>query len=124
MAFPGTYDINYYKGDTFEFQVYPKDSNGNQFDLTDFDDAYFTIASTRGAATGRLTGLAQKRSGAYILCVITPTIGNQLVAGTKYYYDVEIKAPTNEDYSYPRVYTILTGSITVSEQVTLAADEV
>ena len=51
MSFPGTYNINYYKGDTFEFRVYPKDSSGAPFDLTGYQssDVKFSIAAARGA---------------------------------------------------------------------------
>ena len=48
MAFPGTYNFNYYRGDTFQFIVRPKDANGDQFDLDGYT-AGFTIASSRGA---------------------------------------------------------------------------
>ncbi len=34
MAFPGTYNINYYKGDTYQFRIYPKDTAGYPFDLS------------------------------------------------------------------------------------------
>lgn len=53
MAFPGTYNINYYKGDTFEFNVYPKNSDGTVFNLNT-DPAYtptFTIATKRGSGS-------------------------------------------------------------------------
>jgi hypothetical protein len=33
MAFPATYDFNYYKGDTFEFRIYPKKNDGTVFQL-------------------------------------------------------------------------------------------
>ena len=60
MAFPGTYNISYYKGDTYEFRVYPKDSSGAVFDLTDYA-VKFTISTSRGA-TGipdQLEGVAE-----------------------------------------------------------------
>lgn len=122
MAFPGTYNISYYKGDTLEFRVYPKDSSGAAFDLTDYEDEYgnspiFTISTSRGAS-----GLADQISayasvsedGSYILCVIRPEDGNQLDAGTSYVYDVEIN---KEDLTYDIVHTLLTGTITVTDQV-------
>ena len=43
MAFPGTYNISYYKGDTLEFKIYPKDSSGASFSLDNYI-ATFTIA--------------------------------------------------------------------------------
>ena len=36
MAFPATYDFDYYKGDTFEFRIYPKKNDGTVFDLSQF----------------------------------------------------------------------------------------
>jgi hypothetical protein len=49
MAFPGTYNINYYKGDTYEFRIYPKDAEGNAFPLGDYEGSEtFTIANVRG----------------------------------------------------------------------------
>lgn len=55
MAFPGTFNISYYRGDTYEFRIYPKTSSGAAFDLTSFSDSAsdyvkFTIATARGAS--------------------------------------------------------------------------
>lgn len=57
MAFPGTYNFSYYKGDTYQFLVFPKDSSGNTFDLSSFTTARFTIATKRGTASASATGL-------------------------------------------------------------------
>lgn len=48
MAFPGTLNLSYYKGDTLEFRVQPKDTSDNVFDLTGYTSAKFTIATGRG----------------------------------------------------------------------------
>jgi len=37
MAFPAVFNISYYRGDTYEFRIYPKDANGNAFPLTGYD---------------------------------------------------------------------------------------
>jgi hypothetical protein len=116
MAFPGTYDINYYRGDTFEFRIYPRDNSGEAFSLQGYLPPYFTIANAKGdAATVIKTGYAEIVSNEYIKCAITPDIGNELVAGTQYVYDVEIAKP-GTDYNY--IYTLLNGRVTVFEQVT------
>jgi hypothetical protein len=120
MAFPGTYNFNYYKGDTFEFRVYPKDSAGGTFPLSQFVSpngvTKFTIAPSRGATTGLIEGYTEiSNDQTFILCAITPTNGAALTAGTNYVYDVEI-ARTSATYDF--VYTLLTGNITVTEQVT------
>jgi hypothetical protein len=48
MAFPGSYNFNYYRGDTAEFVIRPKTANGSAFDLTGFSADFF-IANTRGS---------------------------------------------------------------------------
>lgn len=118
MAFPGTYNINYYKGDTFEFRVYPKDSAGDAFPLSQYVEGTtsFTISSERGTTEGLISGYAQiSNDETYILCAITPTNGASMVAGTEYVYDVEI---SRTDAPYDYIYTLLTGTISVTEQVT------
>jgi hypothetical protein len=117
MAFPSTYNISYYKGDTLEFKIYPKNSAGNTFDLTDYvGNEKFTIAPTRGNPAGQLLAFAEiSADKTHILCAISPTIGGQLTAGTTYYYDIQIDS-SGDDYDY--VYTLLTGTITVTEHIT------
>ena len=126
MAFPGTYNITYYKGDTLEFRLYPKDSAGNTFPLSQYispaGTTKFTIAPRRGTLLEgqvAISGYAQiSNDQTYILCAITPANGEVLVSGTEYVYDVQIaRADANYDY----VYTLLTGTINVVEQVTPSA---
>ena len=115
MAYPGTYNFSYYRGDTLEFKVYPKNTAGAAFSLADYD-VNFTIAAARGGEAIATPYAAISADSSYITCVITPSDGNLLSAGTPYVYDVEINYLTSPDY--PRVYTLLTGDITVQEQVT------
>jgi hypothetical protein len=117
MAFPSTYNISYYKGDTLEFKIYPKDSAGNTFDLEGYEGSEkFTISPARGNPTGDKIAFAEiSEDLTHILCAIQPSVGEQLTAGTTYYYDVQIDK-TGTDYDY--VYTLLTGTITITEQVT------
>lgn len=119
MAFPGTYNFSYYKGDTFEFNVYPKDSAGNAFDLTAFA-ALFTISTARGAdgVSNRVSAYTSVASD-HIKCAILPSDSSALAAGTSYVYDVEIN--DLDSSPYPLVHTILTGTITVTEQVSEAS---
>jgi hypothetical protein len=118
MAFPGTYNFSYYKGDTFEFRVYPKDSTGGVFELSTFNSFKFTISTQRGSAgvANQIEGFTRLSDDAtHLLCTITPSNGSNLQAGTTYVYDVEI-AKTGVDYNL--VYTLLTGNISVTDQVT------
>ena len=150
MAFPSTYDFNYYKGDTFEFRIYPKKNDGTVFNLgqyvaptnfanepdyvndstAPYDSAQFTIASARGA-TQVINGVTTQvlpikcfarisDDSTYVLCAIRPTDAQTLVAGTEYVYDVEVKKPAGLPGSgqYELVQTLLTGKITITDQVT------
>lgn len=115
MSFPGTFNINYYKGDTLEFVIRPKNANNSNFDLTGYTADFF-IASSRGdSPTFRVEAQATvSATSDTVTCTILPGVGGTLEAGT-YVYDVEITSgPTT-------VYTLLTGNITVTEQVTGAA---
>lgn len=143
MAFPATYDFNYYKGDTFEFRIYPKKNDGTVFELSSYqiasntttpiddvtdtvapyDSARFTIATVRGSA-----GVANKvdcyarisDDGTFVQCAIRPQDSTTLTAGTEYVYDVEVTKPAGSPGTgqYALVHTLLTGKITITDQVT------
>lgn len=115
MAFPATYNFGYYKGDTYEFVLRPKDANGAEFELAGYT-ATFTIASSRGDdPTFSLEADASVNTvNNTVTCTILPADGNTLDAGT-YVYDVQIQNGAT------LVYTIVTGNISVTEQVTGAA---
>jgi hypothetical protein len=117
MAFPGTYNINYYKGDTYEFVLFPRDTAGNSLNLEDYT-VKFTVSSARGeagVASQQECYTSKNTEDGSILCVIRPADSADFVAGTTYVYDVEI---SKTGTSYPVNYTILTGSVSVTEQVT------
>ena len=118
MAFPGTYNFNYYRGDTAEFVIQPKNSNGEAFDLTGYT-AIFTIASARGPI-GAAPAFSYTASAVVndvtniITCKIIPSLGRTLLAGT-HVYDVQITNTTPEP---DVIFTLLTGTITVTNDIT------
>ena len=123
MAFPGTYNFDYYRGDTFEFVITPKTSTGATFDLTAYSaaGATFTISTSRGDnPTSKISNVANSGMLAAIIdtatdiitCTIKPAARTVLVGGSTYYYDVEIFN------SAALRYTLLTGEITVTDDVT------
>jgi hypothetical protein len=125
MAFPAVFNINYYRGDTYEFRIYPKDANGNPFPLTGYDLANgvtFTMSTQRGeeGILDQLEGYAKiSADRSYIDCAILPSNGDDMDFSTTYVYDVEIsKAGT----PYPLITTLLTGTISVTEQITGALE--
>jgi hypothetical protein len=110
MAFPGTYNFNYYRGDTGQFVIRPKNANGSNFNLTDFS-GLFTIANRRGSSGTQYEAVATvDELASTVTCTITPAVGRTLVAGS-YVYDIQV-----DDSN--QVYTLLTGTITVTDDVT------
>jgi hypothetical protein len=125
MAFPAVFNISYYRGDTYEFRIYPKDASGNQFPLVGYDaisGVKFTMSTERGAdgISDQLQGYARISSdGTYIDCAILPLNGIAMDFSLNYVYDVQVfKAGT----PYDVVTTLLTGTISVTEQITGAAE--
>lgn len=144
MAFPGTYNINYYKGDTYEFRIYPKTANGDVFDLTDYigggsydddndpetpnvpyDNVMFIFAESRGSENWHKCLAWISSDKTHVNCVIRGGADGDsqyLTPGTTYVYDVQVTKPSNDDpdspYTYPVIHTLLTGTITVTGQVT------
>lgn len=126
MAFPATFNIDYYKGDTYEMIVYPKNSDGSSWNLSGYI-LEMAISDQLGKSTTRFqalgtvaafsipnppTGLATDIWG--IKCTIFPSVGVGLIPGEVYYYDVTIKKTVNnQEY----VYTIVKGTISVSDGV-------
>lgn len=117
MAFPATYNFSYYKGDTLEFRAYPKDNSGLPFSLEGYEVS-FTISTARGSdgLANQVSAFASIVDNASILCAIRPQDSLELANAASYVYDVEIRKV--DATPYPLVYTILTGTITVEDQVT------
>jgi len=113
MAFPGTFNFNYYRGDTNQFVIRPKNSNGSAFDLTGYTALYF-IATTRGSAgvaTRQQAQVVVDTANDLLTCTILPAIGRNLTPGT-FVYDVQITTGASN------ILTVLTGSITVTDDIT------
>lgn len=114
MAFPASYNFSYYRGDSFQFVIQPKNADGTEFDLSEYVSASstFTIASRSGGVdTFEFNGnIDINSSESYITCTIPFEDGSTLAQGTTYVYDVQIK---NDDY----VYTLLSGTITVTNDI-------
>ena len=114
MAFPGTFNFNYYRGDTNQFVIRPKNASGSAFDLTGYTAA-FRIANRRGSTGTQYEGqVVVDTANDLLTCTILPGIGRQLSPGT-FVYDVQITDVTpNPDV----ILTVLTGSITVTDDIT------
>jgi hypothetical protein len=114
MAFPGTYNFSYYRGDTYQFVIRPKNANGTTFALDAYaGNADFTIANRRGSTGTQVSATATvDTANDIVTCTITGATGRGLVGGTTYVYDVQI------DNGAGVIFTLLTGSITVTDDIT------
>ena len=113
MAFPGTYNFSYYRGDTYQFIIRPKSANGSTFPLDAYDgNAVFTIADKRGSSGVQITATAVvNTTDDIVTCTIEPAQGRQLSGGTTYVYDVQI------DNGAGVIYTLLTGTVSVTDDI-------
>jgi hypothetical protein len=115
LSFPATYNIRYYSGDVLEFIIRPKTSAGDPFPISDSSyTAYFYISTQRGGSPSLTIEASATIIGNNVRCTITPSIGNLLQAGTNYFYDVSVESLTNQNV----VYTLLTGTISVTKDIT------
>jgi hypothetical protein len=111
MAFPGSYNFNLYRGDTTQFVIRPKNANGSAFDLTGYTSQFF-IANQRGSAATQYEAQAVVNATTDIVtCTVLPGVGRQLAPGT-YVYDVQITSGASV------IYTLLTGTVTVTDDIT------
>ena len=111
MAFPGNFNFSYYRGDTNQFVIRPKNANGSAFDLGAYT-SIFTIANRRGSTgTQYQAQSVVDTNNDLITCTILPGVGRSLAAGT-YVYDVQITSGATN------IITVLTGSITVTDDIT------
>lgn len=119
MAFPATYNINYYMGDTHEFKIYPKDASGQPFPLAEYPTVKFTIARRRGPAEPEDAPpfeayAAFSNDRTHITCSINNSHTSNLDPANSYVYDVEI---SKTGVPYDSVLTLLTGNLTIEYQV-------
>ena len=115
MSFPATYNIRYYKGDLYQFVVRPKTSAGDIYPIDDTTYfSYFRISTERNGAAGSTIEANTSISDNAVTCELRPSIGNNLVPGTTYYYDISIQDQSDSNV----VYTLLTGTITVTGDIT------
>ena len=77
--------------------------------------AAFVIANRRGSTGTQYVGTATVDDSTDIVtCTITPAVGRTLAAGT-YVYDVQI---TNATPNPDVIFTILNGTVTVTDDIT------
>lgn len=109
MAWPYTYNFNYYVGDLYQFVIYPKE-DGQQFNLNGYN-SLFVIATERGNSNSIAISASPQISASpsRLICTIYPQYGNFLT-GASYIYDVEIS-------KNDQTYTLLTGTISTQSDI-------
>lgn len=94
--------------------IRPKFSTGDIFPITSSQyDAHFRISTVRGGVDGTGVEPSATIGDNSVTCTITPSIGNSLVAGTPYLYDVSIEDSTDPNI----IYTLLTGTINITGDI-------
>lgn len=111
---PATYDIQYYRGDTYEFYIQPKDIDGMPIDVSTFTTA-FLVATSRGPDPDASFSCTSSAMGSTIRCIIPAGVGATFVGNTVYVYDVQTTDPNTGV-----VRTYLTGNVYVTDQVEAA----
>jgi hypothetical protein len=112
MANPATYDIKYYKGDSYALLIFPKTSLGTPFNLSEFTGT-FDISDQRGTDASRWKTVGSVTVDPIensLLCEISPTVGSNFDVTKTYYYDISV-------ISGPAVHTFVTGTITTTDYV-------
>ncbi len=109
MAIPANYDIQYYRGNTYEFYIQPKDIDCLPIDVTSFTPS-FIIATSRGPAPDTSYTCSASATGTTIHCTITAGTGATLSGGTVYVYDVSVDDGGT-------IHTYLTGNVYVTDRV-------
>lgn len=116
MAFPATFNISYYRGDTYLFVLNPKNADGSAFNLNNYA-GYFQVKAERGPSSPViLSGSVDidTPTAGSLTCTIDAEDGESLTPGI-YVYDVQINKTDGT------VYTIVTGTLTVTDDVTRVA---
>lgn len=115
MAFPATYNVQYYKGDLYQFVIRPKTSAGEIYPIDDATYyAYFRISTERNGDADDTIEANTSITDNAVTCELRPTQGNTLTPGTTYYYDVSIQDQADAYI----LYTLLTGTISVTGDIT------
>ena len=123
MAFPSTYNFNYYRGDTFTFTVTPKGQDGNNFPLaatpgtSNYLSKMTVIGGTDSAPITAVINTSIDYVTNVITATITPSLRSTLVPGV-YDYDLEIYRLDTSGTTIDKVYTLLAGRITVIADIT------
>lgn len=114
MGFPATFNILYYRGDTYEFVIQPKNADGTAFNLNPYPSASskFTVASrVAGNDTFVFNGsVSINNASSFITCGISSANGESLVQGTSYVYDVQIKSASS-------TFTLVAGGLSVTNDI-------
>ena len=112
---PARYDFKYYVGDTKDFVLYPKNSDGTPYDLSDYVTS-MVIADELSMSPAWSAEAQASIVGQTIECSIQPNIGNQLISKSRYFYDVQIsKTVGGKEYVFTFVKGVITPEIGVNK---------
>lgn len=110
MAFPHTYNFNYYSGDLYQMILYPKD--GEEYWNFSGQTVLFTVSTERGNPDAIVFSASPQISASpsRLICTISPDNGI-LLTGASYLYDIETKEGNVV------VQTFMTGTISTLQNI-------
>ena len=113
-------DFELTRGDTHSFKFRRKSKNGTIISDNPIN-IWFTVKSDAKSHTVKIQKRLSNRSisydGEYYRFTLFPSDTNELEIGRTYKYDIEVKSTSG-------VHTISKGTLSITEEVTHAADEV
>lgn len=111
---PASYNITYYRGDTFTLTVKVLDANGQNLNVQRFDSVTFGLNRDRGVYSNPITmSAALDKNNSTVTCTIGPTVGATLSGS--YQYDIVLYKLNGGLVS--EEYTVMTGTVTVQDDV-------
>ena len=118
---PASYNITYYRGDTFTLTVTVYDANGQELDMSQWTGVTFGLNKNRGAYTNTVALSASlNKSASQITCSISSSTGAGLSGS--YFYDVTLYRKDTVNNVVTSEYTVMTGTLTVSDDVVNVSD--
>lgn len=110
MAFPATYNISYYSGDTYQFIIKPKNSDGSSFNIasTIYTPKFYISTSRNGLSTATLEANAVISSAAYSIVgkVLTSNVATLATSTTHNYLAGDSVSISGVDSTFNGNYTI------------------
>ena len=110
MAFPATYNISYYSGDTYQFVIKPKNSDGSSYNIasTIYTPKFYISTSRNGSAGDTIEASATISSSSYSIVgkVLTDNVATLSTSTTHNYIIGDSVSVSGVDDTFNGNYTV------------------